>query len=107
MSTGQGNQGDKEANHLRGIGGRGAEDAGHGRPRPDENQEAAERPPAIQATHGGKPTDAPLVEPLDDSGVGRDAVMTGEREPHGRGRAGRSNPDSVAGAFGEELPERK
>ena len=104
MSTDQGN---KEANHLRGIGGRGAEDAGHGRPRPDENQDAAERPPAIQATHGGKPVDAPLVEPLDDSGVGREAITTGQRDPHGRGRAGRSNPETAAGAFGEELPEER
>ena len=91
-----------EVEHLRGIRGRGAEDTGQGHPRPDEP--AAGEPPAIQATHAGVPTDDPLVEPLDDSGAGSVASITGNRDPHGRGRGHRKNPDNVEGAFGEEGP---
>lgn len=90
--------------HLRGIRGRSAEDAGHGNPRPDEPAEAAERPPAIQATHGGMPVQGPLAETMDDTGAGRESRVTGDQQPSGHSRYRRPGAEAE-GAFGEEEPE--
>lgn len=92
----------KQAEHLRGIGGRGAEDADQGAPRPDEVEGG--RPPAAQATHAGMPVAGPLAEPRDDSGVGRDSRIAGDRPAEGHSRYRRPGAEAE-GAFGEEEPE--
>ncbi len=89
--------------HLRGKDGRSAEDAGHGDPRPDEDQQAADRPTAIQATHGGRPVNSPLTERHEDTGAGRDSDLTGAGGG-GRSRYSGSGRETE-GAFGEEEPE--
>lgn len=91
-----------DAAHLRGLSGRGATDTGHGAPRPDETD--VETPPGIQATHAGRPTNSPLVEPLPDTGAGQASTVPGttsqggDRRYQGHGR-------DTEGAFGEEVPE--
>lgn len=90
------------ANHLRGIGGRGAEDTGQEQPRPDEA--ATEPPPAIQATHAGLPVDDPPAERREESGVGRDSIPTRDRDGGDRGRY-QGHGGNAEGAFGEEEPE--
>lgn len=90
--------------HLRGKDGRGAEDAGHGDPRPDEEPRAADRPTGVQATHAGMPTDTPLAEHQDESGAGRDTTIAGEQPAGGRARYSGRGRDTE-GAFGEEEPE--
>ena len=96
-----------QADHLRGKDGRGAEDDRPGSPRPDEV--SAPEPPGVQATHAGMPTNDPAPPQLDESGVGRDATITGHGPKSGaasdRGRYQGRGRDTE-GAFGEEEPGR-
>lgn len=96
---------DQQDEHLRGKNQRGAEDAGHGTPRPDEEPTASERPPGVQATHAGMPTDTPLAEHMDESGVGRDANVSGAGAGADEGRSRYTGHGrETEGAFGEEEP---
>ena len=91
-----------DTGHLRGKDHRSADDTGQGQPRPDEARGG--KPPGIQATHAGRPTNDPPPPEQDETGVGRDSVPVYDHQASPRSRMQTAGRDTE-GAFGDEQPE--